>query len=451
MSLSLQQCIEKVKEAQPELYPVSYIEDRGKYLINMLKRGVAKDEAIANFYVVDSDNGKVGGPIPVMMIMENEELADKLSNPHMISGEDQKKLVHSEPAKGLYWGVSESDSLSHHGIKGQRWGIRRFQNEDGSLTKEGRERYYGPVDQKKMEKLAAKQEYEAFKKELKEISKSNLPRKEKKQLKTAKIADKVLDNLEKDYYIDREVTKKNDSYKRLAVDTAFTVLNPYNAAYLLADSARAVAAKHKVNKYMKEREKKSEYDEKIGLYIKKEGSYDEKQDLAAVNPGYMDMNSNSKNNCMLCTTTYELRKRGYDVTAQLDRVGYSFPDLRRWFPKADIQKVSRYDENGKGLSQKEYVDKTIKSLLKQGDGAHGNMMVFWNLGGGHSIYYEVQNGKVIFKDSQTNKVYKQSDTNSLLKIAMTPEKLLNQTLTNSFARLDNVEPDLERIKKECVR
>ena len=33
------------------------------------------------------------------------------------------------------------DYLAHHGIKGQKWGIRRFQNEDGSLTQEGRERY----------------------------------------------------------------------------------------------------------------------------------------------------------------------------------------------------------------------------------------------------------------------------------------------------------------------
>lgn len=36
----------------------------------------------------------------------------------------------------------ESNSfLEHHGIKGQKWGIRRYQNEDGSLTPEGRERY----------------------------------------------------------------------------------------------------------------------------------------------------------------------------------------------------------------------------------------------------------------------------------------------------------------------
>lgn len=31
--------------------------------------------------------------------------------------------------------------LAHHGIKGQKWGIRRFQNDDGSLTAEGQERY----------------------------------------------------------------------------------------------------------------------------------------------------------------------------------------------------------------------------------------------------------------------------------------------------------------------
>lgn len=31
--------------------------------------------------------------------------------------------------------------LYHHGIKGQRWGVRRFQNPDGTLTASGKERY----------------------------------------------------------------------------------------------------------------------------------------------------------------------------------------------------------------------------------------------------------------------------------------------------------------------
>lgn len=32
--------------------------------------------------------------------------------------------------------------LSHHGIKGQKWGIRRYQNADGTLTTAGKKRYY---------------------------------------------------------------------------------------------------------------------------------------------------------------------------------------------------------------------------------------------------------------------------------------------------------------------
>ena len=42
-----------------------------------------------------------------------------------------------------YYGVSSlgSDYLMHHGIKGQKWGIRRFQNPDGSLTPAGVQRY----------------------------------------------------------------------------------------------------------------------------------------------------------------------------------------------------------------------------------------------------------------------------------------------------------------------
>ena len=31
--------------------------------------------------------------------------------------------------------------LAHHGVKGQRWGIRRYQNEDGSLNEAGKRRY----------------------------------------------------------------------------------------------------------------------------------------------------------------------------------------------------------------------------------------------------------------------------------------------------------------------
>lgn len=41
-----------------------------------------------------------------------------------------------------YYGLTyNADYLEHHGILGQKWGRRRFQNQDGSLTPAGKERY----------------------------------------------------------------------------------------------------------------------------------------------------------------------------------------------------------------------------------------------------------------------------------------------------------------------
>ena len=34
-----------------------------------------------------------------------------------------------------------NNDLRHHGIKGMKWGVRRYQNKDGSLTPAGKKRY----------------------------------------------------------------------------------------------------------------------------------------------------------------------------------------------------------------------------------------------------------------------------------------------------------------------
>lgn len=49
-----------------------------------------------------------------------------------------------------------NDHIEHFQIKGAKWGIRRFQNRDGSLTPAGRERYGYGKDSKKKSKSSSK-------------------------------------------------------------------------------------------------------------------------------------------------------------------------------------------------------------------------------------------------------------------------------------------------------
>lgn len=52
-------------------------------------------------------------------------------------------------------GLVNTDTLSHHGVKGMKWGVRRYQNTDGSLTPAGKKRYgeIGPDQKVKLKEV----------------------------------------------------------------------------------------------------------------------------------------------------------------------------------------------------------------------------------------------------------------------------------------------------------
>lgn len=46
------------------------------------------------------------------------------------------------------------NALKHHGVLGQKWGVRRFQNKDGTLTSSGKKRYSKDENKKNVKTMS---------------------------------------------------------------------------------------------------------------------------------------------------------------------------------------------------------------------------------------------------------------------------------------------------------
>lgn len=161
----------------------------------------------------------------------------------------------------------------------------------------------------------------------------------------------------------------------------------------------------------------------------------EKQDQAAVNPNYLTMNEKYANNCMYCTATYELRQRGYDVEAAPMGEEYAgtWAECKSWYENppevTEVKLGEDVDADAKKIE---------KDLLSHGEGARGNFVVRWKDGNGHSVVWEVKNGKVVIRDCQTNTTH---DVKELVYYSTQVE----------YMRTDNLEVSrniLEVVKKK---
>ena len=287
-----------------------------------------------------------------------------------------------------------TDSLAHYGIKGQKWGVRRFQRKDGTRTPAGRERYSSDSETRANADSSEK--------------KRGLTDKQKKILKTGAIV----------------------AGTALAAYGAYKLYGAYTGRGMDIDP-----------------------DTGFRLLKKPESTTD---CLNAINPGKIRILSSTKNteiisgsstNCMLCTTAHELRQRGYDVHAGFDTSGRGYlPEI--FFPrifKNAPETTKIFQDEGDILSGKVYsaADKFSRltdSLKDVPNGARGNLCVWYKsgIGGGHSMIWEKVDGKLRFMDGQTGEIY---------------NDLANQVLkhTHDLKPIEVLRTDNLEIKPQAIR
>ena len=181
--------------------------------------------------------------------------------------------------------MSSTQCLQHYGVKGMKWGVRRYQNKDGTLTAAGKKRYYDTpeLNAQKAEAKAAKKARNASYKEWSDAHErhSYIPTAKNHEARDAAHTKYLADNARYNhaslkYRTNKEVARiqnkgiefKHKSKRRLALEEKFKKLgmtdeqaqaaanNRMKVEKVLAASATVavtVAAAYAANKVLKER------------------------------------------------------------------------------------------------------------------------------------------------------------------------------------------------------
>ena len=209
-------------------------------------------------------------------------------------------------------------------------------------------------------------------------------------------------------------------------------------ASLINGDRKEEAAKKKADQYEKERQS-NPIDKKSGFHLKTT-KLDEYEDMERVNPEFNNWDKNTKNNCVMCSLTYDMRRRGYDVTAETSLKGVNSLAVTEEVYKNSKTTTFHEIKSLNDLVVSESYSDTLKSeayteLKKQPDGSRGIFSVGWNGGpSGHCMNYEVKNGEVYIIDSQANKRYPYNKFKEVIN-------------TIDICRIDNLKVDYSKMKE----
>jgi len=120
------------------------------------------------------------------------------------------------------------------------------------------------------------------------------------------------------------------------------------------------------------------------------------EDLKKVNPNYSSGEYKWRNNCQRCVATYEMRRRGFNVTAKPILVDAAKDVVAKNWSKMWTNDLPLLCRTGNGKAQ-------IEAQMKRwGDGARAVVCVEWKKhGSAHVFIVENRNGSVVFIDPQT--------------------------------------------------
>lgn len=294
--------------------------------------------------------------------------------------------------------IVNSKDLSHHGVKGMKWGVRH----DRQRTGFKRSKTQSSKKKSKLRQFASDHPYITAGAAIAAVGLTIYGGK--------KLSDLYKLGVFTEHY------KPSDVYKTLGSSTSKN-LEVINDIPNLPDGI--------INNF------------KRGISVDKLSESNQKLVYKAINDGYFT-------NCTCCTHASALRRKGYDVVANASPIGgHTDSEVATWWKGAKVETVlSKMPLSGYNNNRSTCVDNISKILSSQGRGAYGDFGVFSKYSG-HSVEYHVEQDGVKIYDYQIKKAYN-SVTDFFNEYSdYTPER-------STFVRLDNCEPNLDLMLKKHI-